>query len=319
MMAKALACLVAGVAVFASSSVAQAGTRVVAHWVMGHKVRMVKWRPATGVRALVGFSLQHQTVPGWAKARHRTRIVAAINGGTWDWRSGRPIGTVSHGRMVTRVQNRPAVGFLASGAVIFGAKPASKHHAGNIISGVAYLVRNGTPVRTKRDAPWASVGQWSCGPPGTDGNGCWRSNVVRLRDGSVGLVEIAYASMPTAARILRRLGATDALTLDSGGSADLWTRVGRRGTCANPHVFGHCFGITHAVGLHWERITDRVPRDGRHPMRRPIVWRFAPSGRSGGVPPKVGGGRLSDASGDPVSQAINRVIDGIQTIKGWTL
>lgn len=253
-MAKALACLVAGVAVLASSSVAQAGTRVTAHRVMGHNVRIVKWRPATGVRALVGFSRHHQTVPGWANARHQTQIVAAINCGTWDWQSGLPIGTVwSHGRRVTRVQDRPAVGFLASGAVIFGAWQARARHAGNIISGAAYLVRNGTPVRTKRDAPWATVGQWSCGPPGTDGNGCWRSNVVQFRDGSVGLVEIAYASMPAAARLLRRLGVTDALTLDSGGSADLWTRSGSRGTCADPHVFGHCFGITHAAGLHWER------------------------------------------------------------------
>ena len=222
--------------------------------IRGHVVRIVRWHPGGGMYAFVAWSRAPRTVPGWAHARRPGRNVAAINGSTWTWKTGRPTGTViSRGRRVTPLSDHPAVGFSGAGDVMFGARNAVRHGAANVVAGAAYLIRGGV-VQTR--FPYASYGQRTCGPRGTDGYGCWRGNVVRFRHGEVGLVEIAYASMPEAARVLRALQVIDALTLDSGGSANLWTVRGRHGTCVDPRVVGHCFGVTHASGLHWERPVD---------------------------------------------------------------
>ena len=109
------------------------------------------------------------------------------------------------------------------------------------MNGLAYLVRDGHPLRYHSQAPWTTRAQFSCGARGTDGwYGCYRSALVRFKGGRVGFAEVELASMPVAAKVLRRLGVVDALTLDSGGGAMLWTRR-----------FGN-FGTT--AGTRWSRL-----------------------------------------------------------------
>jgi exopolysaccharide biosynthesis protein len=213
-----------------------AGATVRTVHVLGHGVRIVEWRPGHA-RASVTWG-KRRTVPTWGNGGS-----AAINGGTFSFATGRPVGLLrARGRWIGRTgQNNPTVGFLPSGRLVFGARAAIRSHAENIIAGPAYLIWKGHVITTKDEAPFASRVQFSCGPRGTDGLGCFRSCVVRFGGGKVGLVEISYATMPQAARVLRRLGAVDALTLDSGGSANEWVRG--KGS----------YGITKASGLHWQR------------------------------------------------------------------
>lgn len=231
--------------------------------VLGHHVRMTTWRPGDRrARLLVAYSRHRHTVTTWAGAhRRRSRAVAAINGGTWRWATNRPIGTVwAQGRRITRTTRRPAVGFLPRGRVVLGARAARRRGSVNIVAGEAVLVRHS---RALRRHPWATPGQESCGPPGTDGAGCFRSNVVLFRNGRAGLVEIGYATMAQAAAVLVRLHARWAVTYDSGGSALLWTLSGRGG-CADRRASGRCYGITHAAGLHWERqVPDAIILEAR--------------------------------------------------------
>lgn len=219
----------------------------------GHHVKVVSWRPGNRyIRALVDYSQHRHTVPLWAHARSSTsRAVAGMNGGTWHWSTGRPIGTVwAQGRRITRTSAHPAVGFLSRGRVVFGARAARRRGSVNILAGEATLIRHG---RILKRYPWAHGVQVACGARGTDGAiGCFRSNVVRFKGGRVGLVEISYASMHTAALILRSLHAVAAVTYDSGGSANLWTSIGH-GACSDARVRGRCMGIAHAAGLRWER------------------------------------------------------------------
>jgi Phosphodiester glycosidase len=230
--------------------------------VMGHRVHMVTWRPGDRhIYAHVSYSAALRTPLDWARARDpRSMNLAVMNGGTWSWTTGKLHGTVRvNGKLISWARNRPAVGFLRTGGVVFGARSAMKRGTPNIVAGVAYLVRGGVPVHSRSHAPWATAGQWACGPRGTDGAyGCFRSNVVRFTSGRVGLVEIAYADMPTAARILKRLGAVDALTFDSGGSATIWTALGDGGGCTRGRFHGQCFGGSTDVGLNWQRSVPDV-------------------------------------------------------------
>jgi len=216
-----------------------AGPRVRETKVFGHGVRIVEWTPGHA-HAHVTWGSRH-TVPVWGRGAY-----AAINGGTFSFATGRPVGLLrARGRWIARGgRDHPTVGFLSSGGVVFGARAAIRAGAHDIVAGPAYLIRKGHVIHRKRDAPFATKVQFGCGPRGTDGLGCFRSCVVQFGGGKVGLVEIRYATMAQAARVLHRIGVTNALTLDSGGSANEWVR-------------GHgSYGITKASGMHWQR---RVP------------------------------------------------------------
>jgi hypothetical protein len=231
--------------------------------ILTHHVRVISWRPGNRyIRALVGYSRSAHRVPIWAGANHhRSRSVAAINGGTWTWADNVPVGTVwAMGRKITRIQKRPAVGFLPNGRLIFGARAAREYGSVNIVAGEAYVVKHG---RIPRRYPWANAAQIQCSTPAL--GGCYRSNVVRFKSGRVGLVEIAWASMKGAGRVLRKLHVRMALTLDAGGSSNLWTSIGKGG-CVG-HVYGHCMGIADARGLNWEReVPDAIIiKVRRHP------------------------------------------------------
>ena len=78
---------------------------------------------------------------------------------------------------------------------------------------------------------------------------------ARWKDGRVGFVEIAYASMPQAASVLKAMGVRDALTGDSGGSANMWTAAGHGGcsSLSNGRYHGSCFSPLHHAGFRWER------------------------------------------------------------------
>jgi hypothetical protein len=54
------------------------------------------------------------------------------------------------------------------------------------------------------------------------------------------------------ARVLKRLGATQALSIDSGRSATIWTAFGRGNGCPRLIRRGRCFGLTGAMGLDWQ-------------------------------------------------------------------
>jgi len=233
--------------------------RVHGELVYGHHVRVCSWRPGDArVRGLVRYSKRLKTVPGWAMAGLRpSRAVCALNGGTYRTASPnqyRPSGTVyAQGRRIRRVMDAPAVGFLARGRVVFGARAARRHGAQSIMNGLAYLVIDGR-AQSFLSAPWVTPKQWSCGAPGTDGvYGCSRSNLVQFKNGRVGLVEIGHASMPFAAAILVKMGAKAAITFDSGGAALMWTLQGSHNTGSRSQV-GHLIGAT--VGSSWKR---RIP------------------------------------------------------------
>ena len=229
--------------------------------VLGHAVRAAAYRPGDHYRMVVGASRHSvHTVPHWANAQHAsTKTVAAINGNTWIWRTLQPVGTVrTHGHFVSHISNVPAVGFKANGGMVFGARSARKAGAMNIIPGKAYLLKGG---RVQHTFPWAAPAQRTCNAPHTDGGyGCWRSVEARWNDGRVGLVEIAYANMAQAAHVLKAMHVHDALTGDSGGSPNFWTRQGSGGCSrmSNGHVFGSCFGPLHHAGLPYERAVPNV-------------------------------------------------------------
>lgn len=258
-----------GVAAFAGGMVGQAYAHPTAAFlakrttlrthneiVLGHHVRVCSWRPGDArIRGLVRYSKAHlHTVPGWALAGHkRSRAACAINAGTYQTRPAtyRPSGTVyAMGRRIRGLTDAPAAGFR-NGHVYFGARNAYRHGARNITNGLAMLVDHGHPLTSHSQAVWTTPSQFSCGAPGTDGIfGCSRSSIVQFRNGRVGLVEIGHASMLLAARILVRMGARGALTLDSGGAALLWTISGSHNTGSRTQA-GHLFGAT--VGSTWKR------------------------------------------------------------------
>jgi hypothetical protein len=254
---KRIALLAMLIAPLALPAGAQAAVHTRTVHVLGHTVRIVQWTPGDGTTAHVTWGTHRRTVPAWAGARVLNRNVAAMNGGTWTWNTGIPSGLLwSNGRPISMADpDRPAVGIYSTGGLVFGGESALAHHAPNIIAGEAYLIWKGVPIRERADAPYAGTVAFGCGPRGSDGGtGCFRSNIVRFKDGRVGLVEIGFATMPQAARVLMRLHAMDALTLDSGGSANMWTRSSvPTSSCADRRVFGNCFGITHGIGLRWER------------------------------------------------------------------
>ncbi len=241
----------AGLVVAGGGVAAQAGSpycpahRVVhvAVWqrvVLGHVVRGCTWSPADRhVFAGVNYNAAVlRTTSQWGQVAH---AACAINGGTYTRSTYRPSGVVwARGRAVTRgPMSAPAVGFIR-GRVAFGAGPARLAGSGNIMNGLAYLVRKGAPITSHAQTPWATYSQYVCGPHGTDGwPGCYRSAFVRFRNGRVGMVEIQLATMPGAARILARMGVVTAITFDSGGGAAMWTRQGNvvfgTGTIGNPH------------------------------------------------------------------------------------
>jgi hypothetical protein len=229
--------------------------------VLGFHVRSVSYKPGSGYRMTVGASRHSvHTVPHWANAGHRqTKTMAAINGNPWVWRTLRPVGTVrTHGHWISRPSRAPAVGFLANGKMIFGSRPAKHAGAMNIIPGKAYLMRGG---KIQRHYPWAAPAQRNCNTAHTDGGyGCWRPVEARWKNGRVGLVMVAFANMSQAAHVLKRMGVADAMTGDSGGSTNLWTRHGSGGCSrlSNGHVYGHCFGALHHAGLPYERAIPNV-------------------------------------------------------------
>lgn len=203
----------------------------------GHATRVVSWRPGDPHSRVLVQTGTH--TPAHTGNTHR-RALAVLSGGTWNIFTGKPTGlVVTHGVEVARGDlDYPAVGFLRDGTEVYGARAALHAGAANILSGMAYLVRGGKMLRTY---PWTTPTQHTCGAKGTDGpggKGCWRSIVARLANGRDALIEIRYASMLQAAKILIRLHVVDAITGDSGGSAALWTRFGEKhcpfqlyGTC----------------------------------------------------------------------------------------
>jgi Phosphodiester glycosidase len=221
------------------------------HRISGHLVKSITWRPGDRHLSLtVGYDRRGLPPVTWGM-RGRSNL-AVLNGGTWHWHSGRPVGTVvSRGHIVHIDRRNPAVGYTAQGDLILGTRAARAAHVRNIINAKAYLVVHGH-ARSRRPSSVTRT-QWLCDAPGTDGGeGCYRSVVAKFRNGRVGMLEIAYISMPAAARLLQKMGAETAVAFDSGGSATVWSAAGHGG-CPHPWQGGSCFGLTQRVGLHWQR------------------------------------------------------------------
>lgn len=217
----------AAAAVLAVPATAGATTIRVGHTtVLGHRVAYCTWNPhRSHVHPIVRWSLHtRHTVKAWA---NRTRgSICALNGNTYNARTAMPIGPVrARGHWVTRRNRRiPSFGFVGR-RVVFGWEAIHAVHPQNVMSGKAYLVLHGRPIMRRTQAPWATRAQFNCGARGTDGwYGCYRSAVVRFRNGRVGFVSVELASMPLAGAILKRMGAVIAVTGDSGGGEEYWAR-----------------------------------------------------------------------------------------------
>ena len=228
--------------------------RVTSSTVLGHHVVAASYLPGHRVRlraAGTGHALRTPLIWG-----SRVRAVAAMNADTWTWGGAMPVGAtrveghwVHKPRRGAKLWTRPAVGFLHTGRIVFGAKMAVRHNAANIISGPAYLIRGGV---VQHSYPWAHNSQINCGLRYSGHRGCYRSNVVRFKSGRVGMVEVAFADMLETAKILKRMGVVDALTFDSGGSAVLGYRPGLH------HAWAQ-FGVNHHFRLGYLRaVPDAV-------------------------------------------------------------
>lgn len=239
-----------------STMLHRTSVRIAVRRIHGHLLKIISWQPGDPHLAVTVNYSSHRLPPVMWGARDRSNL-AVLNGGTWRWRTGVPTGTVvSRGRVVHIARRIPAVGYTASGEMVLGTGAAFRAHARNIIGGKAYLVAHGRAI-TRRPG-YVTPTQWSCDAVGTDGSeGCYRSVVARFRSGRVGMIEMAYIGMPTAARLLVRMGADAAITFDSGGSATQWSAAGHSGC---PHHFqrGSCFGLTQRMGLHWQRPVPSV-------------------------------------------------------------
>ena len=259
-----LALLAAGSIVLVAASTAHAAThhhhhhhhprpvrpwRVTRQTILGHEVTAVTYRPGRGALRLRTIAGTPRKTPlAWGTMRH---ALAVTNADTWQWKTNIPEGPArAEGVWINQPPHswstywdRPSVGFYSTGGIVFGARAAVTKGAANIVSGPAYLV---VRDEVQTSFPWAHDAQISCGPHDAAHVGCWRSNVVRYDDGRVGIVEIGFASMPAAARVLHRLHVRDALTFDSGGSSIL----GYRPSTAAPWSQT---GIQHALGQKWLR------------------------------------------------------------------
>jgi hypothetical protein len=194
--------------------------------VMGHRVAYCTWNPRRShVHPLVRWSLRERhTVKAWMNRTPRS--VCGVNGNTYSAATAMPVGPVrTRGRWVTR-KNRaiPVFGFVGR-RVVFGWTQIHQRHPANVMSGKAYLVLHGRAIVRHQQAPWATRAQFNCGARGTDGwYGCYRSAVVRFKNGRVGFVSIELASMPMAGAILHRMGVQIAVTGDSGGGEEYAVR-----------------------------------------------------------------------------------------------
>jgi exopolysaccharide biosynthesis protein len=219
--------------------------------VHGHLVKSITWKPGDRhLRVTVGYARHGRAPVAWGAFRHTN--LAVMNGGTWHWSTGVPVGTVvSNGRVIHIDRRIPAVGYTATGDLVVGTRAARAAHVRNIVNAKAYLVLHGRAMRRKPSS--VTPTQWRCDAPGTDGaEGCYRSVVAKFRNGRVGMLEMAYISMPAAARLLVKMGAESAITFDSGGSATVWSAAGHGG-CPHPWQRGSCFGLTQRIGMRWQR------------------------------------------------------------------
>lgn len=220
---------------------------VVSHrYVLGHKVWECSWNGYTANAAgRVVWQFHPRTLVD--RVRNDRNAVCAVNGNTYVSSNLLPAGPVrAGGRWVTkRYPSQPVFGFVGR-RVVFGWDNVRRFAARNIMSGKAYLVRNGHAIRRISQAPFATHAQFWCGGRGTDSwYGCFRSAVVQFRNGRYGLVSIALASMPKAGKILVRMGVVNAVTGDSGGGEEGWFE-------------GHSFGTipNHGPHANWKR---RIP------------------------------------------------------------
>jgi phosphodiester glycosidase len=94
----------------------------------------------------------------------------------------------------------------------------------DVMGGKPMLVANGTPISRRPNSidPW----QWSCG------GGCWRPALVHTTKGKGEFILIGQRggmglTMPAFAKVLKQLGAKNAIGFDNNGSAELY-RPGSR-------------------------------------------------------------------------------------------
>jgi len=216
--------------------------------VLGHKVAYCTWNEYTGlVEGFVSWGKKVKTITSWAHTNRST--VCANNGNTYE-KNLTPNGPVrSKGVWITkRNKSEPVFGFVGR-RIVFGWKNVLRSGSRNVMSGKAYLVRNGVAITKMSQAPYSTHAQFYCGPRGTDAwYGCFRSAVVSFKNGRVGLVSISLASMPVAGKILKKMGVVNAITGDAGGGEEYWAE-------------GHTFGTIPNKGPHsaWKRkIPDAI-------------------------------------------------------------
>jgi phosphodiester glycosidase len=112
-----------------------------------------------------------------------------------------------------------ALAALATPAVTVNVDAAGWESVSDVMGGKPQLVTDGRAISTRPGYvdPW----QWTCG------GGCWRPALARSSNGQGWLViaggpQASGMTMPVFARVLRQMGARQALGFDNNGSAELY-------------------------------------------------------------------------------------------------
>jgi hypothetical protein len=110
------------------------------------------------------------------------------------------------------------------------------------MGGKPQLVTRGVAISTQ--PAYVDDWQWTCG------GGCWRTGLGVTSTGRAWLVVAGQTwgggmTMPVFARVLKQLGAVNAMGFDNNGSTDLFRPLPNDGSC---NFAGWC-----ATGYGWER------------------------------------------------------------------
>jgi len=170
---------------------------------------------------------------------HAQVAVAVPNGGTVTVPAGGALLVVRNGG--TAAVGLAAIAARTTPTVSITGDAAGWANVDDVMGGKPQLVTNGTPVTTRPGMvdPW----QWTCG------GGCWRPALVRS-SGGYGWFLLAGSSdgggltMPVFARMLKQLGARQAMGFDNNGSAEMY-----RPTTWVRTAYGYQRDLATATGL----------------------------------------------------------------------
>jgi len=116
----------------------------------------------------------------------------------------------------------------------------------DVMGGKPQLVTNGVAVSTR--PAYVDTWQWTCG------GGCWRTALGVTASGKswfavAGATWGGGVTMPVFARMLKQLGAVDAMGFDNNGSTELFRPLPNNGTCNGAGACVTGYGYERSVPL----------------------------------------------------------------------